>query len=187
MTKTDKSSNTTFTTSIADDKALFRAAMQDVVRLPVSDKTIPSPQKPVPIPQRNHRDPQFFDEPLDSKDFSLEIETGDEWSYLRPGVSRQTLRRLKRGYWGIQGKLDLHGLTQQAAKQQLAIFLEQALEKNFRCVQVIHGKGLRSKDHMPVLKRGVGRWLARHETVLAFCQARPEDGGGGAVLVLLKR
>lgn len=171
-------------TSVTDDGALFRAAMQDVVRLPASDKAIPTPQKPDPRPSKHIE--QIADDICSSGTFLLEIEAGDEWSYLRPGVSRKTMRRLRRGYWTIQDRLDLHGFTQQIARQQLAVFLEHALEKNLRCVQIIHGKGLSSKDHISVLKTRVGNWLAQYEAVLAFCQARPENGGGGAVLVLLK-
>ncbi|HEX7233924.1 MAG TPA: Smr/MutS family protein, partial [Nitrosospira sp.] len=55
-----------------------------------------------------------------------------------------------------------------------------------RCIRVIHGKGLSSRNGEPVLKARVGSWLSQRDEVLAFCQAKPEDGGSGAVLVLLK-
>ena len=168
----------------SDDDALFRDAMQDVAPLPVSDKAIFRQQKPVPKPQQSNR---LFDDSADTDAVFLDLEADGEWVFLRPGVSRQTLRRLKNRYWGIQDNLDLHGLTQESAREQLGLFLEHAIENHYRCVKVIHGKGLSSAERIPVLKRSIGGWLAQCGAVLAFSQARVEDGGGGAVLVLLKK
>lgn len=168
----------------SDDDAIFRAAMQDVAPLPASDKAMLRQQKPVPKPQQSNR---LFDDTAEADAVFLDLEADGEWAFLRPGVSRQTLRRLKNRYWGIQDSLDLHGLTQEAARGQLGLFLEHAIENQFRCVKVIHGKGLSSADRIPVLKHSIGGWLARCSAVLAFSQARAEDGGGGAVLVLLKK
>ena len=53
-------------------------------------------------------------------------------------------------------------------------------------MRVIHGKGIGSKNREPVLKTKVKHWLTRREEVLAYCQARPADGGSGALVVLLK-
>ncbi|GJL76884.1 Smr/MutS family protein [Nitrosomonas sp.] len=167
-----------------DDEALFRAAMEGVAPLNAPDKTVLKLKKPAPRPRRKNLREQFSD--AESEAVTLDIDMGDEWSFSRPGVSRQTLRRLKRGYWDTQLRLDLHGFTQEAAKRQLAAFLDEALARNIRCVQIIHGKGLSSKDRVPVLKNRIGSWLVQRGTVLAFCQARPEDGGSGAVMVLLK-
>jgi DNA-nicking Smr family endonuclease len=50
----------------------------------------------------------------------------------------------------------------------------------------VHGKGLGSKNRKPVLKNKLRLWLPRRDEVLAFCQAPDDDGGSGAVLVLLK-
>ena len=105
---------------------------------------------------------------------------------MRPGVSRQTLRKLRHGYWDIQARLDLHGSTRDQARRELVEFLNRSREQEYRCVQVIHGKGLSSKGHEPVLKIRVGSWLAQLDDVLAFCQAMPEEGGSGAVMVLLR-
>lgn len=172
------------TTPDPDDQAVFRAAMQDVTPLPANDKVIIRQRKPEPKPQRDNRTASGIDETFD---VFLDIEMDDEWSFLRPGVSRQTLRRLRNRYWAVQDHLDLHGLTQDAARQQLVLFLAHAIQNHYRCVLIIHGKGLSSADGVPVLKHRIGGWLAQYRAVLAFCQARPEDGGSGAVLVLLKK
>lgn len=169
-----------------DEKALFHAAMRDVAPLPMPDKVIPRQTPASPVPRKTPlRTQQVSDDTL-SDHISLEIEAGEEWSFLRPGVSRQTLRRLRRGYWSIQGNLDLHGFTRDEARQELVEFLDGCIQQKFRCIRVIHGKGLSSKDRSPVLKTRIGNWLAQCDSILAFCQARPEEGGGGAMLILLK-
>lgn len=169
-----------------DDTALFRDAVRDVAPLPASGKTPYIGKHPQPIPRQiSQREQTVADDSL-SDHISLEIEAGDEWSFLRPGISRQTLRRLRRGYWGIQAQLDLHGFTRDEARMELVVFLNASNTRGFRCVRVIHGKGLSSQSHEPVLKARIGSWLSQRDDVLAFCQAKPEDGGSGAVLVLLK-
>lgn len=166
--------------------ALFHAAMRDVAPLPASDKVISSGSEIPPLPRKARYQEQVVSADVLSDHIAVEIEAGDEWSYVRPGMSHQTLRRLRRGHWGIQGNLDLHGFTRDEARRVLSAFLDECVHKNFRCVRVIHGKGLTSKNRKPVLKARVGNWLMQHADVLAFCQAKPEDGGGGAILILLK-
>ncbi len=105
---------------------------------------------------------------------------------LDPGV----LGKLRAGEFSTQAHLDLHGQTKDVAKQELDRFVQAARVAGHRCVLVVHGRGLHSKDQIPVLKDGVQAWLTRGRTakqVLAFCTARPKDGGAGAVYVLLRR
>lgn len=168
------------------ETALFHEAVRDVAPLPKSGKIPYTGKQPPPIPRQIPHDQQTAPDDSLSDHISLEMGAGDEWSFLRPGVSRQTLRRLRRGHWRIQAQLDLHGFTRDEARLELAAFLNDSNQRGFRCVCVIHGKGLSSKHGGPVLKRRIGSWLSQREDVLAFCQARPEDGGSGAVLVLLK-
>lgn len=166
--------------------SLFRDSMRDVMPLTVSDKVVHAHNHRRPIPQHIQQDEQTMPEDSLSDHISLEIAAGDEWSFLRPGLSRQTLRRMRRGYWGIQAHLDLHGFTRDEARLEITTFLDASRKNNFRCVCVIHGRGLGSKNREPVLKTRIGNWLAQRNDVLAFCQARPENGGNGAVLILLK-
>ena len=97
------------------------------------------------------------------------------------------MRRLRRGHWRIQDELDLHGLTRDTARARLVDFLAFCLQHDAKCVRIIHGKGLGSKNHEPILKQLVKSWLMQRSEVLAFIPARPADGGAGALLVLLKR
>jgi DNA-nicking Smr family endonuclease len=170
-----------------DDAALFRNSVRDVSPLPSSDKTSKSSKaQPSPVPRRIVRGGQTQPGDFSSGDSPLEIEPGDEWSFSRPGLPHQTMRRLRRGHWPIEAQLDLHGYTRDQALRELNAFLDDSHRRDFRCVRVIHGKGLSSRNQEPVLKARIGGWLSQRNDVLAFCQARPEDGGSGAVLVLLR-
>ncbi len=106
------------------------------------------------------------------------------------GIDPRLVRRLRRGEFAYQAYLDLHGLTSEAARNEVHAFLTQTYQDGKRCVLIIHGRGRNSKDQVPVLKRHLTGWLARgrwSRLVLAFTSARPCDGGVGAVYVLLRR
>lgn len=145
------------------------------------------PRRP-PIPEQRERDERaaLADSLTDHIGWDIGLETGDQLVYLRRGLSQQTLRKLRRGHWVIQAELDLHGHTTSEAREALVEFLNSCLRHDARCVRVVHGKGLRSKNREPVLKMKVANWLMQRDEVLAFCQARQVDGGSGAVIVLLK-
>jgi DNA-nicking Smr family endonuclease len=107
-------------------------------------------------------------------------------SFQRAGVRIQVMRRLRRGLFPIADELDLHGLNQAAARDQLADFIAGSRDRGYRCVRILHGKGYRSGARGPVLKAAVNLWLRRHMDVMAFVSARAMDGGAGAVYVLLR-
>ena len=114
------------------------------------------------------------------------IGTAPPDEFIANGLSRMTLRKLRRGHWAIQDTLDLHGLHSDAARRLLQDFLHRAITRHCRCVLVIHGKGLNSAGGEAVLKIRTRHWLTQHPDVLAYCDAVPRDGGSGAVLVLLR-
>lgn len=106
------------------------------------------------------------------------------------GLDPRLVRRLRAGEFAHQAHLDLHGLTAEEARPVVDRFLTEAFRRGYRCVLLIHGRGLNSKDHVPVLKKRVAAWLARGAAariVLAFTTARQHDGGTGALYVLLRR
>jgi len=170
------------------DKDLLREALKDVAPLRHSGKASLQRPLPVPVPAQSLREDQqvLQDSLSDQMPLEVGLEMGDELLFLRSGLSNQILKKLRRGYWATQDHLDLHGLRTEEARALLVTFLNNALVHGLRCVRIVHGKGLRSKNAEPVLKRKIGNWLAQRDEVLAFVQARPEDGGSGAVMVLLK-
>lgn len=169
-----------------DDSALFRAAVEDVQPLR-HNRVAPQKPRPSPVPHQRHRDERrVMEELLDGPLEPDEVETGDELAFLRPGVQKRALRKLRRGHYSVQAELDLHGMTADIARQELRRFINDCRARDLRCLRIIHGKGLRSRNRGPVLKTLVDRWLRQLEEVLAFASARPVDGGTGAVYVLLR-
>jgi DNA-nicking Smr family endonuclease len=171
----------------APDADLFRASVSDVTPLRHGKAMLERPRpRPVPV-QRLLDEHAVLRESLGHQTaWEIGLDTGEELSFLRDGIGAQTLRKLRRGHWVIQDELDLHGSTSSEARELLAQFLAHCARRGLRCVRIVHGKGLRSKNREPVLKRKVAGWLMQRNDVLAFCQARRTDGGGGAVVVLLK-
>jgi DNA-nicking Smr family endonuclease len=170
----------------ADERALFQQAVADAIPL-VSAKVHHEPSRPPPIPRQHLRDEAAaLDESLAPAPLEILLEGGDELAFLRQGLPRTLLRDLRRGRWVMQNELDLHGLSREEARQALSEFLADSLARGLRCLRIVHGKGLRSPGREPVLKELVRHWLAHRQEVLAYCQARAADGGGGAVAVLLR-
>ena len=122
----------------------------------------------------------------DDFDVCTLLDTDDQLSYRRPGIGVDLTQRLRAGHWSIQRQLDLHGLRIDEAREALGQFIRQVHKAGLRCVRVVHGKGLGSPGKNPVLKSRVQRWLVQKSEVLAFVQARPMDGGAGALVVLLQ-
>lgn len=169
----------------ADDVAAFREAVRDVRPLAVPPR-VGERRKPRPHAAFRRRDAlAVLEESITLTAADLEVESGDELSFRRPGVPEGVLRKLRRGQYRLEAEIDLHGMTLPEAKQALREFLATAIFRGLRCVRIVHGKGLRSGHRGPVLKNGVNVVLRRTDAVVAFCSARPVDGGTGAVCVLL--
>ena len=175
------------TASAADDIELFRAEMRGVKPAPPVNRVEPWRPKPSPVPTQRLADERaVLDElarlGLEGDDTELE----DDSLFLRPGLPREILRKLKRTHWVIQDQLDLHGLASEPAAAETAAFLAECKRRGLRCVRIIHGKGLRSRGREPVLKRRIRKLLMRRDEVLAFVEPHAIHGGGGAVVVLLE-
>ncbi|MFY9261149.1 MAG: Smr/MutS family protein [Gallionella sp.] len=165
---------------LEDDYALFRAAIGDVKPLAPHHRVEHPKPRCVPF-QARHPAPA-----LAVPDVLSDASAGEVPSeFLRNGYSRQKLRKLRRTLF-IQDQLDLHGYLSDAARKQLQQFLHDALHQGLRCVLVIHGKGLNSREGEAVLKLRTRHWLMQHPAVLAYCDAPLNEGGSGAVWVLLR-
>jgi len=170
------------------DQDLFRLAAGKVQALPEKRHAELKPKKPKPLPVQTLRDEAAVMQESISDEFDVStlLDTDDLLSYRRSGIGTDVTRKLRRGDWAIQGQIDLHGLRTDDARQALADFIREAQRQGLRCVRVVHGKGLGSPGKTPVLKSRVQGWLVQKKEVLAFVQARPADGGAGALVVLLQ-
>ncbi|NNU41957.1 DNA mismatch repair protein MutS [Ramlibacter sp. B156] len=170
------------------ERDLFQRAAGKVERLREHGRVHHAPDPVAPIPaQRQLDDQRVLKEAIsDEFDASTLLEVDDALSFRRPGVGIDVARKLRRGEWTIQSEIDLHGLRTDDAREALAAFLREAMRQGVRCVRVVHGKGLGSPGKTPVLKGKVHSWLVQKDEVLAFVQARGDEGGAGAVVVLLK-
>ncbi|HEY6098281.1 MAG TPA: Smr/MutS family protein [Anaeromyxobacter sp.] len=172
---------------------LFETAMRGVRRIDPGPGIV-APRPPRGAPQAFwHPDLEIIDQlrALVSGDAPFDLSDSDEFIEGRiAGVDQSLVRKLRDGEFAVQGHVDLHGMTRDEAKRAVELFLRGSRSAGKRCVLVVHGRGLHSKDQLPVLKDALRTWLstarfARH--VLAFATARPADGGAGAVYVLLRR
>ena len=171
-----------------EDDLEFRRAVADVQPIAPARRKPLRRAPPAPIPQQRRRDEraalaETLNGPVTLDDA---LESGEELVFLRDGLSRQTLRRLRRGHWVVQDELDLHGMNRAQAALGVAEFLRRCALRGRHCVRIVHGKGRGSPNREPVLKHKLRNWLMLRDEVLAFCQAPPAHGGSGAVLVLLK-
>lgn len=173
--------------SPSDDED-FRRAVADVSPLRASRRAVSATPRRPPVAAQRARDEQDVLAELLVGPLSLDdaLDSGAELVYLRDGLPREVLRKLRRAHWVIEADLDLHGMNRVEAALCVAEFMKRCRLRGTRCVRIVHGKGLGSRNREPVLKGLVRKWLGVREEVLAFCQAPAAHGGGGAVLVLLK-
>jgi DNA-nicking Smr family endonuclease len=179
-----------------DDPSLFSKAMEDVMPLP-NDRVTPEPLDQSAVVQQvreslRRQDQEVLEtlQALVSGKSLFDITcTGEYLEGHVLSLDPRVLKQLKSGELTIQAHLDLHGHVKDAAKAVLNGFLQNCHALGYRTLLVIHGRGLKS-DTGPVLKEGVVKWLTTgtlSHLVLAFCSARPCDGGTGAMYVLLKK
>ncbi|MDA8100134.1 MAG: Smr/MutS family protein [Nitrospiraceae bacterium] len=173
------------------DEDLFENAMSDVLEIPEFRFLPCAHGMRRSAPSRERHDPDIDalslleqiaagKEPINLSDTQEYI----EWT--NPAVSEDLTKDLHAGKFSVQGMIDLHGFTGDAVNEELDVFLAEAFTRRWRCVKIIHGRGLRSvrgpvlKD--AVVKRLLGRYRA---SIIAFVSARQCDGGLGALYVLL--
>lgn len=175
------------------DEELFRREMWGVQKLPDRDNRAVAEPAPRTAPQRLSEDAEAYAELADLVEGNGPWDIADTDEYIEglgPGMDRRLLQRLRKGDYAVQAHLDLHGLNREEARVKVEQFLQQSRTAGRRCVLVIHGRGINSKDQIPVLKEHLRIWLTRGRiarSVLCFATARPVDGGAGAVYVLLRK
>ena len=169
------------------ERNLFTRAVGKVAPIANQERVWSPPQRLTPRPLQQDLDDEavMHESMSDEFDISTLLDADDQLSFRRPGIGTDVTRKLRKGEWSIQGQIDLHGLRSDEARNAMGQFIRDAKRMGWRCVRVVHGKGLGSPGKEPVLKSKVQRWLVQKKEVLAFVQAKPSDGGGGALVVLL--
>lgn len=168
------------------DRELFRQAMQGT-RPMQHDKIEPHRNPPKAQAIKVAAEIAVAADNMSDELEIIALESADELLFVRTGIQHSVVKKLRRGQFPVEDELDLHGLRSEEARTLLAQFLHRARQSQLRCVRIIHGKGYGSQTRQPVLKNKVNSWLRQREEVLAFCSARPADGGTGAINLLLKR
>lgn len=176
-----------------DDKKLWRsvaktvkpyrplAALDELAEVQIEHQ---GPQSLTQIPTRNKKPsratPEPYSPPIDQKK--------SKKPDLSP-IERPVHRKISKGRVPIDGRIDLHGMTQQIAYRALYQFLSDAYHRNDRHVLVITGKGTSSGGH-GVLKKAVPQWFNNPDfklIVSGFKYSAPHHGGEGALYVRLRR
>jgi len=172
----------------AAERNLFQRAVGVVQPLNQQPRVLLAgePAPPLAFQQKIDHDNVLRESLSDDFDVSTLLDTDDELSYRRSGIGTDVTQKLRKGHWSLQGQIDLHGLRSDEAREALGQFIRDANKRGWRCVRVVHGKGLGSPGKTPVLKAKVLRWLVQKNEVLAFVQAKGPEGGAGALVVLLR-
>ena len=174
----------------AAEGELFRAAMRGVRPLDRNAASAPSKARAGVRPGGGDRDAVRVLEEFCRNGTVAPEHTREYVEHAADAAGRRYIADLRSGRFAIQAHLDLHGMTVDAARRVVDVFLRESARAGYSAVRIIHGRGRHSERGRPLLKEHVERWL-RHRRlarfVMAFTSARAVDGGGGAVYVLLRR
>lgn len=170
----------------------FASAMQDVQPLSKGKQTFAPPQRPsADDAEARRRAAEEFQSEEDASNFLTlgEVKARDPLEVLewrQDGIQLAVFDKLRKGGYDIARELDLHQRTVKEARSDVYQLINQAHTKNWRCVLISHGKGLRSATPAK-LKSYVAHWLAQHPLVLAYASAQRNRGGVGSVYALIKK
>lgn len=152
---------------------------QELKKTPVKTPVKTQAKKPAPLPgQAKKQPPKQSAVPADLRSFV---------PVQRAGIDQASARRLTKGAFEIDARLDLHGKTEAQAHRILQQFIQSQSRLGARTLLVITGKGAQGQG---LLRKKVPDWLQDYPLkshVLALSQASPKDGGGGALYVRLRR
>jgi DNA-nicking Smr family endonuclease len=170
------------------ERRVFELTVGPVTPLRHVERVLHELELPAPEPRQREADERavLLQALSDEIDIDTLLDTDESLSFRRDGIGVEVVRKLRRGHWSLQAQLDLHGLRRDGAREALGLFIHDSARRGLRCVRVVHGKGLGSPGKTPVLKGKVQSWLTQKSEVLAFVQARGDEGGAGALVVLLR-
>lgn len=174
----------------ATDEEIFRQAMEGVSptlwpHFPVR----PAPEMRNPVPDGAVQEKQLMEAAV-AGDPALKAPDHPEYIEGWVGIaSRRFLPGLRDGTYSIQGQLDLHGLGRDEARLAVEEFVRGMSRFRPCCVKIIHGRGINSPNDRAILKESLQRWLSTRRLskhVVAYASAPLNDGGVGAIYVLLR-
>lgn len=164
-----------------EDQALFRQLVAGTRQIKQDTLVHRPPRKKIiEVAPRRLLQEQSDNSHYFSDQFQPLLDNEGPVKYIRPDVSHFELKKLRRGDYSPEIFLDLHGLTQQQAKQELGALIATCRREQIFCGCVMHGHG----KH--ILKQQTPLWLAQHPHIMAFHQAPKEYGGDAALLVLIE-
>ncbi len=168
----------------------FRKQMESLGVTPMGESHKIKPDKPLPVANSDNSTrakKQVLVESVstDPRRSKHAAESGEE--LRKSGLSNRDFKRLRQGKFHRESELYLRGYTVESAMEQLKQFINQSTRSGFRCIKIIHGKGMNSPDGISQVKLECQHHLALNKFVLGYSRALPNDGGAGAKYVLLKR
>lgn len=166
----------------------FYKAMQDVKALEGKGREI------IPCIKENTLTPPPVVNPLQEfMEGKLEFALSATEDYIEGhivGIDLMTVGKLQNRQYSPEAHIDLHGLNAEQAYHNLIAFFRNSYQRGLRTVLVVTGKGKNSINGMPVLRNKVQEWFTKdpfRRVILAFCTAKQEDGGTGALYVLIRK
>mgnify|MGYP000630674243 FL=1 len=181
---------------LARERAVeFRGAMDGVKKMPESDRYVYRPVQEAMLREQpgkrvlsQEEDDALVLQQSLSDGFDVEglLDDDPTLGYAKDGVGPDVLKKLRKRHWPLQGELDLHGMSRDTARGEVGDFVRRCVRRGVRCIRIIHGIGYGSPNGEPVLRAVVHSWLVQLDEVVAFCGASRNDGGHGALVVLLK-
>ena len=114
-------------------------------------------------------------------------DTSEYVEWVNRDYREDIIKKLHEGQYAVQDCLDLHGISVEEADLEVEDLFKKSLRHGYRCIKIIHGRGLRSPNG-PVLKDTLIKWLQfrYRKYIAAFVTARQCDGGLGALYILLR-
>lgn len=191
--------------SAGEDRALWEHVTQSVTPLnnkraaatkKRSDDSPPVPPTPAATPRKTRAakpaataTPQRSTRDIGTASNKAATATPTKPSRTHAGFDRATETKLRKGQLDIEGRIDLHGMTQDEAYRALTRFVTRAYAQYKRTLLVITGKG-RVSQGGGILRRLLPLWVGEHDLkhcVLAVTPAASKDGGDGAFYLRLRK
>ena len=177
---------------MTDDEAFFLQAMQGVKKIEQKQKAdLKQPHAATEaqkLRQQSATHTQVNSNPNHLQHYNVErIQPHDTLGFKCHGIQDSVYRKLRQGKYPIDARLDLHRMTIDVAREMVFSFIHDCVKYDLRTVLILPGKGDRNIEDPALLKSHLVHWLPQLDDVMAYHTAQPNDGGTGAMYVLLRK